>query len=176
MNLADHSRHTFQRQQYGRLITMAVLLCLAGGCNQSESESSDESVGKSGAAKNQQNEHEHDHEHHHHARPAHKPDNIHELPTELRRMLMADELGVVRPSRRRQQQLREIVGWIPELAADSDLRRAGFDSAVAQQPKLQQVLDEIAAGRSPDMTAWNAAVDQLQELADELKTKAGIQQ
>jgi hypothetical protein len=47
---------------------------------------------------------------------------------------------------------------------------------VAQQPKLQQVLDELAAGRSPDMNAWNAAVDQLQELADELKTKAGSQQ
>lgn len=176
MNLADHSRDTFQRQQYSRLITMAVLLCLAGGCNQSESERGEESVRESGAAKNQQNEHEDDHEHHHHVRPAHKPDNIHELPTELRRMLTADESGAVRPSRRRQQQLREIVGWIPELAADSDLRRAGFDSAVAQQPKLLQVLDELAAGRSPDMNAWNAAVDQLQELADKLKTKAGSQQ
>lgn len=174
MRLTDQSRDTFQRQQYGRLIPMAVLLFLTSGCGRSESERSGQFVGETAAAKNQQ--HDHDHEHHHHVRPAHKPDNIHELPTELRRMLMADESGAVRPSRRRQQQLREIVGWIPELAADSDLRRAGFDSAVAQQPKLLQVLDELAAGRSPDMNAWNAAVDQLQELADELKTKAGSQQ
>jgi hypothetical protein len=153
---------------------MAVLLFLTSGCGRSESERSDQSVGETAAAKNQQ--HDHDHEHHHHARPAHKPDNFQQLPTELRRMLIADESGAVRPSRRRQQQLREIVGWIPELTADSDLRRADFDTAVAQQPKLQRVLDQIAAGRSPDMTAWNAAVDQLQQLADQLKTKTGIQQ
>jgi len=160
MRLADQSRDVFQRLQYSWLLTAAVLLCLTSGCGRSQSD----------------DEHEHEHEHSHHARPAHKPDNFHELPRELQRRLSRDESGAVRPSQRRQQQLREIVGWIPELAADSDLRRAGFDTAVSQQPKFQQVLDEIAAGRSPDMAVWNAAVDQLQQLADQLKSNAENQQ
>lgn len=106
------------------------------------------------------------HEHHHHHRPSHKPESFQELPTELRWRLSADDSGRVSPSRRRLRQLQDIVGWIPELAADSELRRAGFEQAVAQQLVLQQVLDALTAGGSADMAAWNSAVASLQELAD----------
>jgi hypothetical protein len=152
-----------------RPTTLAVLLCLQcvlSGCGRGGDEGS-----RSAAAGNAASDH--DHHHHHHSRPVHKPDDFQELPEELRRRLIADESGRVSPGRRRLRQLVDIVGWIPELAADSELRRAGFEQAVAQQPRLQRVLDAIAAGRSPDMAEWHAAVAQLQQLADSLGMESG---
>lgn len=158
-----------------RPTTLAVLLCLQcvfSGCGRGGDEGS-----RSATAGNVASDHDHDDDHHHHhSRPVHKPDDFQELPEELRRRLTADESGRVSPGRRRLRQLVDIVGWIPELAADSELRRAGFEQAVAQQPRLQRVLDAIAAGRSPDMAEWHAAVSQLQQLADSLEMESGDEQ
>lgn len=151
-----------------QLLMLAGLMCLLSGCGPGTDDR-----GEAAVAGKAEHGHEHGHEHHHH-RPAHKPDDFQELAGELRRRLSPDAAGVARPSRRRLQQLREIVGWIPELAADSDLRRVGFEQAVAQQANLQRVLDGIAAGNSAEMAEWNAAVDRLQELADSLE--AGVKQ
>lgn len=157
-----HGRHwhlACQRLQGSAVLLM--LLSVSGvliGCGRSDEHSAGAAAGNAVS--------EEEHEHHHHHRPSHKPDSFQELPTELRWRLSADESGRVSPSRRRLRQLQDIVGWIPELAADSELRRAGFEQAVAQQLVLQQVLDAITAGGSADMAAWNAAVASLQELAD----------
>lgn len=158
------------RVSYRRLQGSAVLLMLLSlsggliGCGRSDE------PGAGAVSGNAVSEEGHEHHHHHH--PSHKPDSFQELPTELRWRLSADESGRVSPSRRRLRQLQDIVGWIPELAADSELRRAGFEQAVAQQRVLQQVLDAITAGGSADMAAWNAAVASLQQLADAVERGA----
>jgi len=147
---------------YQRLQVAAVLLLSASGvlmgCGRSDESSAGAVAGTFVSDEG--------HEHHHHHRPSHKPDSFQELSAELRWRLSADESGRVSPSGRRLRQLQDIVGWIPELAADSELRRAGFEQAVAQQLVLQRVLDAIAAGRSADVAAWNTALTSLQELAD----------
>ncbi|MFM7058333.1 MAG: hypothetical protein ACKO2P_15560 [Planctomycetota bacterium] len=145
-----------------------MLLWLLSGCGRGAGVGGDDSEGATSG--NAGSEHEHDH--HHHSRPTHKPDDFTELPQELQRRLIADESGRVRPSRRRLRQLADIVSWIPELAADSELRRAGFEQALAQQVRLQRVLDALTAGDAADMAEWNAAIAQLQQLADSLGREA----
>lgn len=161
----NERRHSRQwRLAYQRLqeaVAWLVLLSVPGvfsGCGRSDERGARAVTGTAVSAE--------EHEHHHHHRPSHKPESIQELPAELRWRMSADASGRISPSRRRLRQLQDIVGWIPELAADSELRRGGFEQAVAQQQVLQQVLDAITAGRSADMAAWNAAVASLQELAD----------
>ena len=164
MTQNDRLQDRPRRVSYFRLQGSAVLLMLLSlsggliGCGRSDEPGAGAVSGNAVS--------EEGHEHHHHHRPSHKPDSLQELPTELRWRLSADESGRVNPSRRRLRQVQDIVGWIPELAADSELRRAGFEQAVAQQLVLQRVLDDITAGRSADMTTWNTAVARLQELAD----------
>jgi hypothetical protein len=67
------------------------------------------------------------------------------------------------------RELQEIVGWIPELAADSELKRSGFEQAVACQEDLQVVLSAIASGRDVEMRLWSESVERLRVLAESLK-------
>ena len=84
----------------------------------------------------------HEDEHLEHFVPAHKPNNFSELVEQL--ALRAPQLtgpsqptggtGESQPAAVRE--FSDIIGWIPELAADSELKRAEFDAAVASGNRL----------------------------------------
>ena len=115
--------------------------------------------------------------------PAHKPHSFEELVTALSerrgafgdRSVSADSTAVT--------ELSDIIGWIPELAADSELRRANWDRAAAAGEKLHALWQERfgpqvagdatsgAAGSSGDAGDRLAeAIDELQSLVAESRT------
>ena len=143
-----------------------MFVCLAVGCGSSE-------VTMEQAGKTHGHEHAHDHSH---DRPRHKPRSFDAIPGALLRRLPADG-DASKLSRRRVKELQEIAGWIPELAADSELKREGFERAVECQAELEGVLAEIASGRQVDMRKWSEAVDRLGKLAEsQERAESGVRQ
>ncbi|MEY3459413.1 MAG: hypothetical protein RL215_2570 [Planctomycetota bacterium] len=157
----------------GSVLSWGILMVtLVSGCGSGEQSingasgpSGDGSVAQRVVDEPGSHDHVHDHGHH---RPRHKPRSFDLLPGSLLRRLPEDG-DVSRLSRRRMRELQEIVGWIPELAADSELKRSGFEQAVACQEDLQVVLSAIASGRDVEMRLWSESVERLRVLAESLK-------
>ena len=143
-----------------------LFVCLAAGCGSSE-------VVMEQAGKTHGHEHAHDHSH---DRPRHKPRSFDAIPEALLRRLPADG-DASKLSRRRVKELQEIAGWIPELAADSELKREGFEQAAECQSELTRLLALIDSGSHVDMQKWTEVVDRLRMLAESVKeAEPGVQQ
>lgn len=87
-------------------------------------------------------------EHLEHHIPAHKPETLVAAIAELERrnptaMSQAESTA---DAERDRAELRDIIGWLPELAADSDLRKADWDS-------VQQLSTELATA----VESWDTA-------------------
>ena len=112
--------------------------------------------------------HDEDHEHLEHFVPPHKPASFEELVSQLAfrcetvpKLAAADE----KEFQKRSVELRDIIQWIPELSADSNLKRQEFETAVSAGAGLSLALgfERPAEG--------SKAVDQssIPKLLDELK-------
>lgn len=123
---------------------LAVFIVLATfGCQQSQSDSGKVASSNGmpeGAESAEANEHEH---HHHTHAPWYKPRSFADLVTSLE-----DRFQKQSPSARQRAQLMDIIGWIPELAADSDLRRKDFEAAQEVSKLLTELMLKTEASKS----------------------------
>jgi hypothetical protein len=111
-------------------------------------------------------EHE-DHEHLEHFVPPHKPASFEELITQLffrcetlPKLAEADDAEF----QKRSAELRDILNWIPELAADSNLKRKGFESAIADGQTLLQSFQASQGGKTLRMTDVQESLERLKAL------------
>ena len=116
-------------------------------------------------------EDEHHDEHLEHFVPAHKPKSFTDLVDQL--ALRAPKLNdASQPSDGEAsqptglQEFSDIIGWIPELAADSELTKPDFESAVAAGNKLATVFAETLG---PKKTKSFEA-ETIEPLIEELRT------
>ena len=115
----------------------------------------------------------HEDEHLEHFVPAHKPANytalVEQLENRIAQQTPTSESGekttAADQSATERQELIDIIGWIPELAADSELRKQDFETAVSAGARLS-----IALGFEKP-TDGTTTVDQssIPKLLDELK-------
>ena len=115
-------------------------------------------------------------EHLEHFVPAHKPHSFEELVTAVSKRrgafgdasLSADAAAVT--------ELSDIIGWIPELAADCELRQSDWERAAAAGGKLQALWQERfgpqGAAGAPAGSAGSSgnAGDRLAEVINELQS------
>ena len=118
------------------------LLAPLAGCGQSPGETGDVYV-----------------DHEHEVRPAHHPESFPAAVAGLRVRLPAAANGHARSA----AEAAEIVGWMPELAADSDLTEAQWAPLAAGARALGPLLPRVAAGDAAALTEANAALDRLAE-------------
>ena len=139
------------------LMAWAVLSLAVSGCG----------------SKDDHHEDHHDDHHLEHFVPAHKPADYGALVDELEKRISkqlpptgsGEEVKDPAQSATARQELIDIIGWIPELAADSELRKKDFEAAVAAGTRLS-----IALGFAKQ-TDGSSPVDasMIPELLDELK-------
>lgn len=117
-------------------------------------------------------DHEED-EHLEHFVPAHKPADYSALVEQLERRIAqqppfsdsGDGAAEANQSAEARQELIDIIGWIPELAADSELRKAEFEAAVSAGKQLN-----IALGfQKPAQSAEPFDQSEILKLLEELK-------
>jgi hypothetical protein len=108
-----------------------------------------------------------------HSVPAHKPDNFESLVAELERRFTELSVSVVQrddDGRGLQRtELQDIVKWIPELAAGSELQRKEFEKAVLCSQMLMQILESSQGPQSGDNRDWKNPVGELRALVPESK-------
>ena len=113
----------------------------------------------------------HEEEHLEHFVPAHKPgdfgDLVEQLALRVPRLAEGSQSSDVSDEDRVTAllELSDIISWIPELAADSELLKADFESAVATGNKLKAAFPEKPG--HPKATAIDVAT--FEPLIDELR-------
>ena len=117
--------------------------------------------------------HEDEHEQLEHFFPAHKPHSSGELVEQLalrtRQLAAGDQPsdGSDEVHATALQEFSDIIGWIPELAADSELMKADFESAVATGKKLTTAFAETMGPqktKAVDMATLERLIDELRKL------------
>ena len=146
----------------------AMLICvITTGCGSSEDD----------LHHDDHNEHD-DHEHLEHFVPAHKPKDFAELVDQLALrlpQLATTTDGGSESATTSRRELADIIGWIPELAADSELKKSGFESAVATANKLAKILEGTAAGantKTVDVAVYEPMIKELRQLIPESQFQA----
>lgn len=104
-----------------------------------------------------------------HVHAAHRPATFADAVNELERRGEA-LFGASQVEDRRGElsELSDIIGWLPELAADSDLGRADWERARGAAERLREVFERLAAESQPaprDVEEYRAAVEGLKPLA-----------
>lgn len=134
----------------------AALLAIPAGCQQAESEDA-----------------EHDH-HLEHFVPKHKPANFAEAVEELEhrtdhlKFHIGEDSEIVRTE---VQELADIVAWVPELAADSDLNEADWTVAATVSKKMASSFD--ASGSVANLESLLESMQPQIELLEPLVERAG---
>ena len=94
---------------------------------------------------------------HGHDRPAHHPESfpaaIEALRDRLPTLAAADAAA--------RAEAVEIVGWLPELAADSDITQAEWEPLAAGADELEALLPRVAVGDGAATTRADAVLDRL---------------
>ncbi len=114
-------------------------------------------------------------EHLEHFVPAHKPANYAALVDQLQKRIAQQSPSsgfskgapATAPLTPEQQELIDIIGWIPELAADSELRKQEFETAVSAGVRLSIALgfEKPAEGTAPvDQSSIPKLLDELNAL------------
>ena len=125
-----------------------------------------------GSDEDHHEDHHHD-EHLEHFVPAHKPADYAALVEQLEKRIAQQSASsgssegapAADQSATARQELIDIIGWIPELAADSELRKQDFDTAVAAGKSLS-----IALGfEKPAETSTPVDQSSVPKLLNELK-------
>lgn len=106
-----------RRQRWLSLCCLLLALPLLSGCVQSSIEGEEEA---------------------HHEFPPHRPSSFEQLVSELEQRVTQHQLQGSIPGD--DSELQDLVGWIPEFAADSELKRQDFDNAVSLGRQLQPEL------------------------------------
>lgn len=105
--------------------------------------------------------------------PAHKPADFESLVSELeRRFTELSESSEQRDDNGRvlqRTELRDIVRWIPELAAGSELQRKEFEKAVLCSQMLMQILESSQEPQSRDNRDWKNIIGELRALVPKSK-------
>jgi hypothetical protein len=115
-------------------------------------------------------------EHLEHYIPPHKPQNFRELVEQLSKRVTR-LAGATDPSAAELQELRDIIDWIPELAADSELLKADWELAERTGKELQQsYLECFGTGaasqvRSAAPQKFSAPLNVLQQLSLKSETE-----
>ncbi len=114
----------------------------------------------------------HEGEHLEHFVPAHKPnsfgDVMDQLSLRVAQLARGGELrgGSDEGHATALQELSDIIGWIPELAADSELMKADFESAVATGNRLTFAFAETMGPqktRTADAATFEQLIDELRK-------------
>lgn len=112
-----------------------------------------------------------DDEHLEHFVPAHKPKDFGELVEQLAlrvsQLASAASPGGDDDHAMAMQEMSDIIGWIPELAADSELIKADFESAVATGNKLSAVYSEKVGStnaKAVDVAEFEPLIEELRKL------------
>ena len=117
-----------------------------------------------------------DHEHLEHFVPAHKPKDFAELVDQLAlRFPQLGSAGAGDEHRTARQELADIIGWIPELAADSELKKTDFETAVATVNRFSKALEETAASAgatSGDAAGFEPLIEELRQLVPKSEVQA----
>jgi ABC-type Zn2+ transport system substrate-binding protein/surface adhesin len=164
----------------GRLSKALPVLFIAMqlGCSGSNAPKQLESnlVSKSShSAEHDEHEHDHEHEHQHEEHehfPPHWPKSIFQASARLEQLIeLADGRSLVddRSSSRRvsvEQELVDLLNWLPELCADSDLSEEVFNDMDKWSAKHKQSIeDEIRTGKSlAQLLAGQELRDRIQSL------------
>lgn len=118
-----------------------------------------------------------DDEHLEHFVPAHKPKDFGELVEQLAlrvpQLTSAASPGGDDDHAMAVQELSDIIGWIPELAADSELLKADFESAIATGNKFFAVYAESFGPKklkAAELAEFEPLIEELQKLV--LKSQA----
>ena len=120
-------------------------------------------------------------EHLEHFVPAHKPANYGALVEQLEKRIAqqspsqgpGEAATAANLSATAQQELFDIIGWIPELAADSELQKKDFESAVSVGEKLSIALgfEKPAEGTTPvDQSSIPKLLNELKALISKSQT------
>lgn len=121
---------------------------------------------------------DHDDEHLTHFVPAHKPAGFVELVDQL--ATRTAELGEswttedTTQKQTRRQELSDVIGWIPELAADSELKKADFETAVSAGKTLQAEFEKqfaIGSTVQPNLQPFETALKSLRDLTENSKER-----
>lgn len=101
-------------------------------------------------------------------------DKVDQIALRIPQLVLASEAANESEKRTTGQKLSDIIGWIPELAADSELMKADFDSAVAAANKLSKVWAEcVASTDTPhsDAAAFEPLIEELRQLVPKSQEK-----
>ena len=122
-----------------------------------------------------------DDEHLEHFVPSHKPKDfghlVEQLALRVPQLAPAALTGGDDDHATVVQEMSDIIGWIPELAADSELIKADFDSAVATGNKLSAVYAERFGPKKPkavEVAEFEPLIEALRKLV--LKSQAPKEQ
>ena len=146
-------------------VCCVALLCFAltvSGCGSS--------------AESHEDGHEHEHEHLEHFVTAHKPKDFAELVDQLAvrfPQLGSTDAGAGHDAARKE--LADIIDWIPELAADSELKKADFETAVATVTGFANALKETATATkaaSVDPPVFESLIEELRQLVPKSQVQA----
>ncbi len=107
--------------------------------------------------------------------PAHKPKSFGELVEQIFARVEAAASAESDVDATVLKELKDIIEWIPELAADSDLRKADWEHAVAIGVRLQ-ALWTTCFGPQARISDRQLALEKFSELRDELQrlTEAAV--
>jgi hypothetical protein len=139
------------------------------------------------ASKDDHHEDHHDDHHLEHFVPAHKPADYGALVDQLEKRIAGQspaagsgegtkdpaQSATGRQELTDRQELMDIVGWIPELAADSELRKKDFDAAVAAGTRLSIALGfakQTDGSSSVDASTIPKILDELKALVSKSQT------
>ncbi|WP_146512324.1 hypothetical protein [Thalassoglobus neptunius] len=134
--MASHSEAYGRLTRY-RLFIVLFMLCTCCGCGGDEEE-----------------------EHLEHIIPAHKPRNFAEAVSELqsRGVSIWDETA----SAEMKDEMLDIINWLPELAADSDLRRKQWETVQSTSQELSRIATSQDSEKSVE--SWNSYLEELESL------------
>jgi len=159
----SHRRRTATTIGPMLIVSLVVAVCLAvTGC-----QSSKESESPKSQASDISSGDPPEREGYGHDRPPHKPENFREAVTEIRRRWQELETETTEPADSRRQELDEILVWLPELAAETDLRKAEWDqvNAISKQllAEFRSTAPPASLRSSPER--WTGAWEELAAVA-----------
>lgn len=134
------------------LIALAILI--AAGCGNSANTARDQAL---------KPDHDHDHDHDD-AEHVHRPKNLARAVTDLRRRTdgLRRSLQHGRPSDAAIQACRDLIRLLPDVAADSDLKRSDWEAV----SRIAKDLDRWSAGADlvPEKSQLDGLLSQLEKL------------
>lgn len=163
-----------------RVLASVFLLALFAACSGCGSAPTSAATDDHHDAEHDDSDHHDDHVHHHHE-VEHRPDDFADAVRAARRRhgIVLEELeeGHVDHLEHEVEELLDVIDWLPEFAADSDMRKAPWDRVHAASQKLRSsyavVEEKLAEGETP--TREDVAVEDAESALEELESLVGTE-